>query len=178
MAKLFKNKYRVESARHPVWDYSSSGAYFITICTKDRKHFLGNIEKEKIILSQTGLIAAKYWKEIPAHFPNTELDEFIIMPNHIHGIILINDNVPVETPNLGVSMTATTTMMNLKIHLGLIINQYKRICTINIRKTNDYFAWQSRFYDRIIRDNDELNRIRNYIINNPLNWEHDEEYSD
>ena len=89
---LYKNKYRIESARLKNWDYSSSGNYFITICTQKRAHFLGEIVDNEMILSQTGKYANKYWLEIPVHFSYATLDAFVIMPDHIHGIVVINQH--------------------------------------------------------------------------------------
>lgn len=86
----FKNKFKIESARAQWWDYGWNGAYFLTICTKNRKHFFGKIENQKMILSHTGVIADIFWYEIPYHHNNVELDEFVVMPNHIHGIIIID----------------------------------------------------------------------------------------
>ena len=89
MSDKFKNRYRIPSARLSSWDYSSNGAYFITICTKDRKHYFGEIMDAKMRLSEIGLFADTCWTNIPNHFPHFHLDEFIIMPNHIHGIVMI-----------------------------------------------------------------------------------------
>jgi REP element-mobilizing transposase RayT len=86
----FKNTYRIESARLQNWDYGNNGAYFITICTKNRICFFGEGLHEKIQFNETGIIAEKIWFEIPKHFPFVELDQFVVMPNHIHGIIIIN----------------------------------------------------------------------------------------
>lgn len=106
------------------------------------------------------------------------MDEFtpiaIGVPNHIHGIIII-DNPNVETPNLGVSITNTEKNDKWRSGvLGVIINQYKRICTIESRRINPDFAWQSRFHDHVIRDEESLNNIRRYIKDNPKNWTEDE----
>ncbi len=87
----FKNRYRIKSARKLDWDYTNDGWYFVTICTKNMEPFFGNITDGKMNLSEIGKIAKKYWQEIPKHFPFVELNEFIIMPNHIHGIIGINN---------------------------------------------------------------------------------------
>lgn len=173
--RLYKNRYRIESARLKGWDYSSPGYYFITICTKNMECLFGNIINEKIVLSEMGKIAEQYWREIPVHFNDIILDEFVVMPNHIHGIISIvqtpnptvqTPNPIVKTPNLGVSA-----------NIGIIINQYKRICTIRIRTSNPgIMVWQPRFHDHIIRDENELKRIRQYIINNPVNWKKDDNY--
>ena len=181
MSDKFQGKYRIKSARLQNWDYSNNGLYFVTICTANRELYFGDIVNGEMQLSEIGRLANKYWKEIPNHFPFVELDEFVIMPNHVHGIIIINkpndggynDKRNVGTPNLGVS---TTTMASEKWNpgsLGVIINQYKRICTINARKIHTNFAWQSRFHDHIIRNDESLQRIRDYIINNTLRWRDD-----
>lgn len=169
---LYQNKYRVESARLTGYDYSSSGWYFITICTKNRVQYFGQIvtaetpdpgvsimQEAKIQLSEIGLIVYKYWNEIPVHFPHLNLDAFQIMPDHIHGIIKITT---VGTPDSGVSNTRPT--------IGIVINLFKRACTIETRNANLKFVWQPRFHDHIIRDDGELQRIRDYIRNNPQNW--------
>ena len=99
---LFNDKYRIESARMPGWDYASPGYYFVTIITKDREPVFGKIVDGVMTLSPIGEIARRYWSEIPMHFPNVAIDEFVIMPDHMHGIIVIRpshsdtDN-PVET---------------------------------------------------------------------------------
>ena len=91
MADKYLNKYRIPSARLKNWDYRNDGAYFITICTKNRTHFFGNIENGKMQLSEMGKLAHQFWQEIPKHFPFVQLDAFIIMPNHTHGILMINE---------------------------------------------------------------------------------------
>jgi putative transposase len=109
----FNNKYRIPSARLAIWDYSHPGFYFITICTKNRNHFFGEIKKDEMYLNEIGIIADKCWAEIPGHFHNTTLGEFVVMPNHIHGIIIIDgsvetghalspneNNTPTETGNI------------------------------------------------------------------------------
>ncbi|MEK7495275.1 MAG: transposase [Patescibacteria group bacterium] len=174
MSDKFRDKYRIPSSRLQNWDYSSNGYYFITICTKDRIDFFGKIIDDKIQLSINGEIAKKYWLEIPIHFLFVELDEFIIMPNHVHGIVIINNMSNVETPNLGVSTMGKTKPNNWEHGcLGVIINQYKRICTMKIRKININFSWQARFYDNIIRNEKSFYYIRKYIKENPMNWEQD-----
>ena len=193
MNKKYKNKYRIKSTRLQNWDYGWNGAYFITICTKNRVHYFGKIENGKMILTDIGKFAQKYWYEIPQHFPFVKLDAFVVMPNHIHGIIIIDktdapigdNDAPVQTPKLGVS-TDTDTKTDAKTggknpkwksdSLGSIINQYKRICTINARKINPNFAWQPRYYDHIIRNEQAFGRIAQYIINNPVKWNDDKFY--
>jgi REP element-mobilizing transposase RayT len=195
----FKNKYRIPSARAQWWDYGQNAAYFITICTAHRECYFGSIMQ----LSEMGKIAYNYWMEIPKHFPFVTLGEFVIMPNHVHGIVIIdkhgNERLEsiqqppvVDTSNLGVFIEKTpnfektprlgvsTGGKNEQWHsgtVGVIINQYKRYCTIQIRKIHADFARQTRFHDRIIRNNVQYRRIENYIINNPLNWRGDKFYN-
>jgi REP element-mobilizing transposase RayT len=98
MGALFRNKYRIGSIRLKYHNYCGIGSYFITICTKNKIRYFGKIENRKMILSELGIIAEKFWREIPGHFPNIKLDEFIIMPDHMHGIIIINDKINFEQP--------------------------------------------------------------------------------
>jgi putative transposase len=171
MCSFLRNRYRVESARLKGYDYSSNGKYFITICTKNKiKHF-GEIQTGKILLNKSGEIAKRFWMDIPNHFQFAILDEFIVMPNHLHGIIIIN-HTDVETPNLGVSMEISEQQLLQPIKqranwnsnsIGMIINQYKRICTIKIKELNPSFSWQSRYHNHIIHTKTEFNLIRNYI---------------
>jgi len=87
---LYKNKFRIKTSRLAGWDYSQYGYYFITICTDKRKLFFGAVKKGEVELNYIGIISKEYWLNIPKHFPFVELDEFIVMPNHIHGIVIIN----------------------------------------------------------------------------------------
>ena len=86
----FQNKYRIPSARASWWDYGSNAAYFVTICTQNRIHFFGEIEKQTMVLSALGKHAETCWYDIPNHFPFVQLGAFVIMPNHVHGIIIID----------------------------------------------------------------------------------------
>ena len=194
MDELFKDKYQPGSSRLQGWDYSLSGTYFITICTKNREEFFGEVVDDEMILSKEGGIVEKYWKEITKHFANVRLDEFIVMPNHLHGIIVIEN---VETSIYGVSksnvdkknndrdainrrlyqnkydggITNDKNPMLSKNSLGKIIRWYKGRSTFEIRKSkNPNFFWQPRYYDRIIRNDEELNRICEYIQYNPYKW--------
>jgi putative transposase len=103
MSNKFQNRYRIPSARLQNWDYGSNAAYFITICTQHRQCWFGHIQNGNRILSEIGNIANRYWQDISIHFPFVKLDEFIVMPNHIHGIIIIDKTASVETPDPGVS---------------------------------------------------------------------------
>lgn len=109
MCSLYRNKYRIESARCPNYDYTSPGKYFITICTKNKIPYLGKILNGRMILSKTGIIVNNFWLAIPSHCPHITLDEFIIMPDHLHGIIIINRN-SVQAPKLGASIGSNLDM--------------------------------------------------------------------
>ncbi|BAZ44499.1 hypothetical protein NIES4102_15090 [Chondrocystis sp. NIES-4102] len=169
---LYKNKYRIESARCPNWDYTSEGYYFITICTLNRQCFFGNVNNGIMQLSDIGLIIAQEWQKTPQIRPNVQLDEWVVMPNHLHGIIIIKN--PVKTFRRNVSTDNGNKSRLKSDSLGSIIGQFKSVCTKQIWKMgfND-FRWQPRFHDHIIRDEKSLSRIRQYIVNNPAKWELD-----
>ena len=168
----FRGKYRTTSMRKPDWDYGSNGAYFITICTKDRKKYFGKVLDGEMEKSEIGDLVHDFWAEIPNHFPFVELGEFVVMPDHFHGIVVINhdmiDSKQGEAPKLGASTVKDKRLKKWQPGtLGVIINQFKRICTIHARKTDPAFAWQSKFYDHIIRDDVAFYRISEYIKHNP-----------
>jgi hypothetical protein len=96
----FQNKYRTASARAKWWDYGSNASYFVTICTQNRVHYFGEIENQTMQLSEIGRCAVTCWQEIPNHFPFVELGAFVVMPNHVHGIIIIDKPTTVETQNI------------------------------------------------------------------------------
>ncbi len=195
---LYKNKYRVESARLKHWNYANNGMYFVTICTENMIRHFGKITDENIVLNKLGKIAKRCWEDIPKHFPFVKLDKFIIMPNHIHGIIGIdkpdddfkNDDV-VESNNVKTGRDADTLnnvetlhatsllMSNISPQFGSlssIVRSFKSAVTKYANKNNIPFKWQTRFHDRVIRDEKELNNIQNYINENPLKWELDKYY--
>jgi len=180
----FKGKYRVESTRLPNWNYAANGWYFVTICTRDSTHFFGEVITSQVQFSTIGEIAQQFWAEIPKHFNHTYIDAYVIMPNHVHGIIVIDrphqvnrDRQPnVETLHCNVS-TRRQFMSDISPQagsLGAIVRSYKsavsRWCHHN---GFEDFAWQDRFYDRIIRADGSLSHIRKYIVNNPAKWELD-----
>ncbi len=183
----FKNKYRIPSARLQNWDYGSPGLYFITICTKDRNHYFGEIENDEMILNKLGLIVNSEWEKTPAIRPdmNLESGEFITMPNHFHGIIMIGENRfnkrgdgDCRDAMHGVSTTGAITTTAQKFgpqskNLGSSMRGFKSAVTAASKKLNIEFGWQERFHDHIIRDHDELIRISNYIKTNPQNWKDD-----
>jgi len=183
------------------WDYSKEGCYFLTICCKERQSFFGRIENNKMLLSEIGSIASQFWMEIPNHFAHTRVDEFVVMPNHLHGIIILDyshvgsrHGVTLQSThdysvgpchgmayqNHGMSLPIQNTNQfskPLKNSVSVIINQFKssvkRWCNKNGFAN---FEWQSRFYDQIIHDESSIQNIRRYINNNPANWTNDDLY--
>jgi REP element-mobilizing transposase RayT len=179
-------KYRSSTLRLQNWDYRSNGGYFVTLCSHNKKCCFGKIINDKIHLSFSGVIAHKRWSEVPEHFSFVELGEFIVMPNHIHGIIVIKqqNNTPVGTRNSLVQKNNKLPERKLllgkhrfqnqgKGSLSTIIGSYKSIVTKNIRQNKIHFSWQPRFYEHIIRTPESFNNISEYIINNPSSWKTD-----
>ena len=175
----FKNQYRIPSARIKDYDYSKNGKYFITICTANKKSYFGKITNQSMQLSDIGIVANQLWHEIPNRFP-VALDEWIVMPNHLHGIVAIDHSWDVENNKFTcfTNRGGVTGNKNPMLHSNLssIIRWYKGRSSFEIRKINPAFSWQARFYDHVIRNEQSLNDISEYIINNPLSWEKDNYY--
>ena len=152
------------------YDYSQPGAYFVTICTKDRLNLFGEIVNEQMHLSAAGQIARRCWDELPDHFGSIELDQFVVMPNHIHGIIIILDG-PVGATHA--SPQREERKERKRNTLGDMVGSFKSAVTKRINEINGTPGapfWQRGYYDHIIRDDRSLTRIREYILNNPLRW--------
>jgi len=165
------------SIRLKGYDYSQSGAYFITICTQNRECLFGEITNGKIVLNDAGRMALKCWHDIPSHFPHVELDEFVVMPNHVHGILCVVD-APVGAKNFLPLQSGQRPRGTTKT-IGSIIRGFKIGVTKWMRQnTESHNIWQRNYYEHIIRNENELNRIRVYIVKNPLKWELDRENPD
>ncbi len=170
---FFKKQRKPNRLRN--YDYSTSGIYFITICTAARagnaymRPLLGKVVNGKMNLNQKGAIAEKCWQEIPSHFPAATLDVYVLMPNHIHGIISIDDNLEALAPPL----TSAGSYPRTKMLIPKIVQQFKASVTRKIRANlRDYsFEWQRSYYDHIVRNGQALENIRHYILNNPIKWQ-------
>jgi REP-associated tyrosine transposase len=201
MSDLYQNKYRIPSARLQTWDYGSQGMYFITICTAGRECYFGKIvdtpyaegdakhrvstgvDIDEMALSVIGKMAEKEWIKTPEIRPdmNLELGEFVVMPNHFHGIILIGENPynidPRRDAMPRVSDLTTNGTVNIfgpqSKNMASIIRGFKSSVTAYARKEGLEFGWQARFHDHIIRSTDEYRRIATYIINNRAQWRSD-----
>jgi len=191
----FADKYKIRSSRLPNWNYSNPGIYFVTICTYRHNNFFGKIVAGKMKLSNQGKIVLNCLIDVPTHFPNVSLDEFVIMPNHVHLILKIfkPSSGSVEThhdaslPQQHASLPQQHASLPIKYKqlyfhqiaikssqtIPLIIKQFKSAATRLIDKRKSFFAWQTRYYDQIIKSETELKMIKNYIINNPKNWSRD-----
>ncbi len=201
MSDKFQDRYRIPSARWQNWDYGWNAAYFITICTAHRKCYFGKIVDGEMMLSNVGIIADILWHEIKNHCNTVELDAFVVMPNHIHGILILtgNDHIgwyddigtdsdadTVETrhalslPHQPQQSTSTPGQQRFqnqgKNTVSSIIGSYKSAVSKHAHRLYFDFEWQSRFHDHIIRKDDAYQRISAYIQNNPLNWSGDKFY--
>jgi len=184
---LYKNKYRIASARAAWWDYGWAAAYFITICTRDREYYFGDIINGSMRLSHAGVLADVLWHQIPHHAQNVELGACVVMPNHIHGILILNDDGGIDNPGIGngrdracpVSTTDPLSPSQKRFRnpgkntVSSIIGGYKSAVSRHANRLGIAMGWQSRFHDHIIRDAAEYQRINDYIESNPQNWNKD-----
>ena len=187
------------------YDYSRPGAYFVTICIRNQKCIFGEIINGNMHLNEIGNIVVDWWNRIPQHFPSVEINDFVIMPNHIHGIISWHTDVgtgfpcpsetvsvgtgspcPSETVSVGTGFPCPSETVSVGTgspypkdtpSLGKIVGYFKYQSTkfINkLRKTPGKRIWQTRYHDHIIRNDKDLQRLREYIQNNPKKWELDQ----
>jgi REP element-mobilizing transposase RayT len=186
------------SVRLKGFDYSQPAAYFITICTRDRVSSLGDVVEGVATLSAAGSIVQNIWDSLPDRFPNVAVDAFIVMPNHVHGILIVGTQFLAPKPvrqadvqSVGAQFIAPRTVlppiakfpdgavqgaMNRAPTLGECVRAFKAASTRLIRVGGFDFAWQRGFYERVIRDENELRRVQAYIEANPANWDTDEEH--
>lgn len=167
---LYKNKYRIESTRLKEFDYSFQYWYYVTINTKGHIGFLGEVNGGKVILNRFGKIVNEEWNNISKIRSGVDLDSYIIMPNHFHGIVIVNQSSKLKT--VETHRDASLQKPVCVNSLSNIIRGFKGTVTKKIHQTGGLeFKWQSRFYDHIIRTEQDLARIRKYINLNPLKWE-------
>lgn len=189
MSDKFQDKYRISSARLHNWDYSWNAIYFVTINVYDREEILGEITNSKIHLSNLGIIANVFWYEIKNHFPFVDIDAFQVMPNHIHGILAINNpenflrnKKEKQNEKTGYALSQEDNkapgdkrFQNPgKKSLSTIIGSYKSAVSKHAHRLGYEFKWKDRFHDSIIRDEIGLRNVRKYIENNVSNWGEDE----
>ena len=172
------------SIRLKGYDYSQAGAYFVTIVTRNRACLFGNMVHDEVWLNVMGKIVQWTWHDLSNHVRNVQLDAFVVMPNHIHGIIVIVAGTVVGVGSVRAgsvragSEPAPTTAGTRRQGLPEIVRQFKTFSSRRInehRNTPSVPVWQRNYYEHVIRNGDELNRVREYIVNNPLKWELDRE---
>ncbi len=202
----FQNKYRIPSAR-AVWHDYNGGEYFITICTKNREHYFGEIDKGEMVLNSLGQKLNELIGEIKIHNPYCEIPVFQIMPNHVHLIVCIDScrdavcgdafrdaafrdaachvSTGMDANNDPNAACHVFTGENAKMRgiaercglLSTAIGGLKSALTRYANTNKTEFCWQTRFHDHIIRNQEEMNKIATYIENNPITWENDKFYS-
>ena len=166
------------SIRLKGYDYSQPGAYFVTICTHERECLFGEIVNNEMVLNNAGKMVEKWWYELNNKFPNIQLDAHIIMSDHFHGIIIITGADLCVCPNINDDDNYNSRGEHRGSPLYKIVQWFKTMTTndyIRNVKTNNWKPfnkklWQRNYYEHIIRNEIELNKIRKYILNNPLNW--------
>ena len=180
LEETYKNRYRIPSSRLQNWDYGSNGYYFITICTKNREHYFGTINiinpvsEYTISLSKIGDTVSKCWFEIPKFHSYVKLDSFVVMPNHIHGILIIDKPQNKEDAKCCASTKEVKNEFGVQSHnLASIIRGFKAGVKKYATMNNIKFQWQPRYHDHIIRDEKEYLKIKEYIDNNVLYWAKD-----
>ena len=189
-----KSDNRRRSIRLQNYDYSSPGAYFVTVCTENKGNALGEIIGDEMQLNELGRIVEECWIDLPNRIPNIKLDEFAIMPNHVHFILIIT---PPNAAERGVGAHTVGAIHELPLRcvvdksvehridrrrmlLPKTVGRFKMVSSkrINqIRKLPGVKFWQRNYYEHVIRTEADLNAIRQYIRNNPANWERDEYYT-
>ena len=167
------DNHRRRSIRLPCWDYSHAGAYFVTICTRTRECLFGNVENGEMQLTDAGQAIIEEWLKIPEIRKEVQLDEWVVMPNHFHGIMVFKDDAGAihETPSL------MTVQRRRVMALSKLMGRFKMLSAkrINkIRQTSGSALWQRNYYEHVIRNELDLHRIREYITANPAQWEMDE----
>ena len=146
------------SLRLQNYDYSQSGAYFVTICTQGRIDRFGSIEGDVVQLTDAGALVAETWEALPDRFPNLELDAFIVMPNHMHGILLIDEHGTARIPAVIGAFKSISTHRYIQ---GVRDDGWPRF---------EGTLWQRNYYEHVLRSEERLNRARAYIADNQLRW--------
>lgn len=179
MSGRYKGLYRNDSLRLRKWDYGWNKPYMVTLTTKNRSRDFGTVINEDMVLSSAGKIAADILQAIPEKFPWSRLGEWIVMPDHVHVVIIISKPAEMFSNEVSVAENArnkaqggVTGAKNPMLHenLSRIVRWYKGRTTFEIHKIMHDFQWQSRFYDRIVWDRRAFDKVSSYIRLNPKNW--------
>jgi REP element-mobilizing transposase RayT len=170
------NIHKRRSIRLQDYDYSWPGWYYVTVCVKDAQCLFGEIRRDEVVLNSLGDLVRQTWDDLPNHY-NIELDAFVVMPNHIHGVVILGDQRTVgaihESP-----LRENVVIQRRRMLLAKVIGRFKMVSAKRIneqRGMSGVAVWQRNYYEHIIRNEADLFRIRTYIRNNPLQWAIDEE---
>ena len=166
------------SIRLKGFDYSTDGAYFLTICVRNRECLLGEIQDGKMLLNDYGKIVRDVWEGLPKQVLDIDLDEYVIMPNHFHAILVIDKSI--DSANIYDKLDVNEAKDRRKMLLPKVVGRFKMLAAkaINQRREIEGAFWQRNYYENVIRSEEDLQRIREYIVNNPMQWEMDEDYPD
>ena len=166
------------SMRLAGWDYSAAGAYFVTVCSEDRAHLFGEIVDGKMRVNAVGAVVAETWLWLPSQYPYVTLDEWCLMPNHLHGVLILAGKGGSRTVTGDAAGDGTALAVHARRKpLGRLIGAFKTVSTKHINQLRDTPArmvWQRNFWERVVRDDAEMDRIREYIGDNPARWGLDE----
>ena len=168
-----------KSVRLRDYDYRQSGAYYLTICAFRKSCVFGEIRSGKMILNELGMLTSRLWRQIAIKRPNVELDAFVIMPNHLHGIIMIVDDKSTEGCGERKVRHSRRSDTLVSGSLGAIVGQFKRAVSINSKSLDqvpEQPVWQRSYYEHVIRGERSLMEIRKYIVENPARWSDDDLY--
>ena len=204
MADKYLNKYRIPSARWATWDYGANAPYFVTICTHNMRHHFGKVKNGEMQYTPLGQSAYDCWMDIPAHFPFVVLDAFVVMPNHVHGILVFNKCGVVEPQDIAAkekgmepqdiaakeAWEETQYLASVRDkwqinkfgpqsrNLASVLRGFKVGVTKFAHQNDLSFKWHVRFHDHVVRDEAEWKRIAHYIENNPRKWSEDKFYGE
>jgi REP-associated tyrosine transposase len=170
--KFNPDRHHRRSIRLSGYDYTQPGAYFVTICTRQRECTLGVVQDQTVILSPSGQIAKQCWNALASHFLFLNLDAFVIMPNHLHGIIVITHSEQSKSET-AIPVRPSSPKGTQSDSLSAILQNFKSVSTRKINQVHQNrgaTVWQRGYYERVIRDDTELSRIRQYIETNPNRW--------
>ena len=176
--ELFENRGTRRSTRLPEFDYSRVGMYFVTICAEQRRCIFGQAHGSEIVQSRIGEIVRACWIEIPEHFPNVKVESYVVMPNHLHGILTIDTKLP--DANLRDKPPLTSELFGRPVPKSIptIIRSFKSAASKRARESGLMTAgsiWQRGYFERVLRNTREYVDVTNYILQNPVRWADDEE---
>ena len=189
------DRHHRRSIRLKGYDYSAAGAYFVTVCSQNRECLFGDVVDGKMRLNDVGHMVYKAWNDLSVKYSDIETDEFVVMPNHVHGIIVIVGAGPCACPGIHARPESCTAQPQTgqpqgvaptTLSLPEIVHRFKSFTTAEYRNgvrlqhwpPFNSKLWQRNYYEHIIRSEEEMNRIREYTIENPIKWADDEDNPD